>query len=288
MDDLQPRCPVQRLSAAEPMRRIVVALFALALSAARTPWVVAQTVDQPPTDRNPNQCTNVTDGYLCPWGFVQSISGSGGSGGGSGTGSSTPVVYVDRVGIGPDGTPCYYSVAIPAGPLTPGTNLGYFSGPVFAPDYPRCPARPGAAIDPRSIAAQGWVDVPLPKPKPYIAPGWGLTGKLAYLETRGELHSTFTTDTPIGPLQIDSTGSYFVDWGDGEKSGPISAEGGPWPVGQITHLYRNVGTYRVVVTEKWRANWRLGNASGVLTGQQTSGRIDDFRVEQIQVVVTPG
>ncbi len=142
-------------------------------------------------------------------------------------------------------------------------------------------------IDPRVLAQQGWEEVLLPKPQPYIAPGWMITGKYAYLETRGQLHHAFTKDTPIGSLQINSTGRYYVDWGDGETTGPHSVEGGPWPDGQITHTYIHVGYYDVVVTEEWTATWSLGPFSGTLSGQQTVGRIDDFRVEQIQVVVGP-
>lgn len=175
----------------------------------------------------------------------------------------------------------------PDGSIAPGTNLGNMTGPIRA-SYPRCPARPAApVVDPRTFAVQGWEEVNLPTPQPYIAPGWAITGKLAYLETRGRLHHTFTKDTPVGPLEIDSVGSYYVDWGDGEKTGPYTQEGGPWPDGQITHDYIDVGTYDVVVTEQWSANWRIGSAGGTLTGQRTMGRIDGFRVEQIQAVVGP-
>ncbi len=61
-------------------------------------------------------------------------------------------------------------------------------------------------------------------------------------------------------------------------------EGGPWPDGRITHQYTDVGIYDVVVTERWTATWRLGAASGSLAELRTTGRIDDFPVEQIQAV----
>lgn len=191
--------------------------------------------------------------------------------------------------MGPDGQSCVRSRAVPlpeGTSLAPGTDFGNESGSLFS-EYPRCPPQPGeeAVIDPRVLALQGWEEVVLPKPEPYIAPGWAITGKYAYLETRGQLRHTFTKDTPIGPLRIISTGRYFVDWGDGEKTGPHTVEGGPWPDGQIIHTYIDVGLYDVVVTEEWTATWSLGPAGGSLSGQRTIGRIDDFRVEQIQVVV---
>jgi hypothetical protein len=40
-----------------------------------------------------------------------------------------------------------------------------------------------------------------------------------------------------------------------------------------------------VVTERWTATWRLGEASGRLYELRTTGRIDAFPVEQLQAVI---
>ena len=107
-----------------------------------------------------------------------------------------------------------------------------------------------------------------------------------YLETRGTTTHTFTeSDTPFGPLEIVARGKYYVDWGDGTHTGPHSAEGGPWPDGQITHEYIHIGAYDVVVTERWTATWSFGSESGTLSELRTVGRIEDFPVQQIQAVV---
>ena len=135
------------------------------------------------------------------------------------------------------------------------------------------------------IAARYWERVPLPKPQPVIAPGRAITGKLAYLETRGEVARTYTNATAFGPLEIIAKGAYTVSWGDGETTGPHAFEGKAWPDGRITHDYLHVGTFDIVVTERWTATWRLGGESGVLRTLQTTGRIDDFPVEQIQAVI---
>ncbi|MCA1694678.1 MAG: hypothetical protein LC749_08070 [Actinobacteria bacterium] len=66
---------------------------------------------------------------------------------------------------------------------------------------------------------------------------------------------------------------------------PQDFEGKPWPDGQITHDYLKVGNYNVVVTEKWTANWQLDGESGTLRTLQTTGRIDNFPVQQIQAVI---
>ena len=139
-------------------------------------------------------------------------------------------------------------------------------------------------MSPAEYAARYWRDVPLPKPGPRIAPGRAITGMLAFLETHGETTHTYNQGTPIGPLAITATGRYYVDWGDGTTTGPHDFEGKAWPDGRITHQYIDVGTYDVVVTERWTATWRLGPASGVLSELRTTGRIDDFPVQQIQAV----
>ena len=116
--------------------------------------------------------------------------------------------------------------------------------------------------------------------------GRAITGLLAYLETRGTTtHSSTEPDTPFGPLTIVAIGRYYVDWGDGTRTGPHSAEGKPWPEGRITHEYIHIGDYDVVVTERWTATWSFGSESGSLDELRTVGRIDDFPVQQIQAVV---
>jgi hypothetical protein len=153
------------------------------------------------------------------------------------------------------------------------------------PAYP-CPAAPRSPQDTAiAVAMRAWEEVPLPVPKPQIAPGRAITGKWAYLETRGQTRFEFQKVTEVGTLHIRAMGAYSVDWGDGEKSGPHTVEGKPWPEGEIRHDYLWVGSYDVVVTERWTATWQLGPWSGTLRSLQTAGRIDDFPVQQIQAVI---
>ncbi len=189
---------------------------------------------------------------------------------------------------GPNGEPCtttaYQEVPIGAdsGPdrVLRDVFLVHYS-------YPHCPTEAGVppVETPSSFAAHYWQDVPLPEPSPQIQPGRAITGKFAYLETRGSTSHTFAeNDTPFGPLEIEATGKYYVDWGDGTTTGPHPDEGAPWPDGRITHEYLRVGKYDVVVTERWTATWHFGAESGTLNELRTTGRIDDFPVEQIQAV----
>ncbi len=203
---------------------------------------------------------------------------------------------------GPDGQPCVARVWRPEGAPAPPAAPGYvpLGGPTVGTEdnsnlyliYPPCPEPEGQTTNldtPESYAARYWELVPLPKPKPFIAPGWAITGKLAYMETKGEVRHVYTNaTTPFGPLEIFATGRYYVDWGDGETSGPHSMEGTPWPEGEITHDYVWARTYDIVVTERWTATWQLGGRSGTLRELRTSGRIEDFPARQIQAVIRTG
>lgn len=150
--------------------------------------------------------------------------------------------------------------------------------------YPLCPDAAPPQQNPAVLAQAFWGEVLLPSPVPRIEPGWAMTGKLAYLETRAPMTQTFTRDTPLGPLTITATGEFLVDWGDGARTGPHPYAGGPWPDGRITHGYTNAGTVDVVVTEQWRATWQLAGRTGALTALRTEGRIDALPVREVQAV----
>jgi len=210
-------------------------------------------------------------------------------------------VPYNRLATGPDGKPCATTGYVEEGVIPPDERLlldpnpEERKGPNYRDvleDYPPCPLQPlppgsVAPVETKAmVAARAWEQrVPLPKPQPKIAPGRAITGKLAYLETKGQISHNYTEDTVFGPLIITAQGSYTVAWGDGATTGPHGFEGLAWPSGEITHDYLDVGAYDIVVTEKWTATWALDGESGVLRTLQTTGRIDNFPVEQIQAVI---
>jgi len=216
-------------------------------------------------------------------------------------GATTTVKYVTytRLTSDADGKPCittgYVEAGVVPSDLAPDSNQNHTEingGNNLTGSYPPCPQQNGSpgelgpVLTQAIVAAQAWAQrVTLPKPRPSIAPGRALTGKLAYLETNGRLSLTYTEDTIFGPLVIDAHGSYTVAWGDGVTTGPHAFEGQPWPDGRITHEYINVGSYNIVVTEKWTATWSLDGDSGVLRSLQTTGTINNFPVEQLQAVI---
>jgi hypothetical protein len=229
---------------------------------------------------------------------LTSVNGS--SGNSSSNLSGPRYVPYDRLVMQADGQGCVTtgytaegvqpSDAVPADPSR--QNLAGAHDNVFV-EYPPCPPGVQAAVpagvapaETRAmVAARYWEQVPLPRPRPVIAPGRAITGKLAFLETNGEVSHRYTNATVFGPLEIVATGSYTVAWGDGQTTGPYRLEGRSWPSGQITHDYLSIGVVDILVTESWTAAWHLDGQSGVLRTLQTTGRIDRFPVEQIQAVI---
>jgi hypothetical protein len=151
-----------------------------------------------------------------------------------------------------------------------------------------CQGTPGAAqgpVPPAAIAAQFWSNEgqnPLLKPAPRIRPGYAVTGKTAYLETGGTTGQQFTDPTGAGALQIQATGEFWVDWGDGTPlQGPYDSTGAPYPDGTITHVWSKTGSYTVTVYERWTARWSLAGQSGNLGGLRTVGQIPAFPVKEL-------
>lgn len=149
----------------------------------------------------------------------------------------------------------------------------------------RLPGCPGAA--PVEVAFAFVREIVPPGPDPWIAPGYALTGKLAYVETRAPTSAPRQYATPLGPLQVTLRATQFsVDWGDRSTAddGPFPAPGKPWPSGAARHTYTDASTYDVVVTQVWDAEWRLAGEAGTINGLTSIGRLDAFEARQLQAV----
>lgn len=202
------------------------------------------------------------------------------------TRTSPPPPMAPYVANGPNG-PC---IAFgPAGPAPNTTVLAWLQSQHFPP----CPAAtrpPVAAIDPTTLAISFWRTVRLPVPRPSVPPGYAVTGMPSYLVTNGTLHpAPFRLATPLGELTVTATGQYMVDWGDGTTptwSGPYNAEGRPYPNGNIAHTYDNTGTVTITLLENWTATWTIGPDGGTLGGLRTTATIPNFRIGQLQAVIT--
>ena len=214
---------------------------------------------------------------------------SSGGGGGGARAASKPVYFGYEPTIGADaaGQPCVTSARRSFETPSEAANFGNAQEQAWVTllrNYSLCPGAELPQADPAVLAEVFWGEVLLPKPVPHIEPGWAMTGRPAYLETRAPMTQTFTRDTPLGPLTITATGEFLVDWGDGVSTGPHRDAGGPWPDGRITHGYTKATTLDVVVTEQWRATWALAGRTGNLTALRTEGRIEDLPVREVQAV----
>ena len=144
-----------------------------------------------------------------------------------------------------------------------------------------------AAPSPDQVAAAFLRQIPLPPPEPRIAPdGQAITGLAAYLETNGTLaHRVGPSTTELGPIVVEASSVYWVDWGDGSpEAGPFAFEGEAYPTGRIYHGYRYRGDYVVTVRQAWTAEWRLGAESGTVDGLVTEASVP-VHVDEVQAVI---
>lgn len=112
---------------------------------------------------------------------------------------------------------------------------------------------------------------------PRIAPGRGITGVAAYLETQrpmtvteaettfpdlgDDLSGDWRSPTPIpGTVAFEGAGTFTVDWGDGTVTGPFDTPGvayGDASAPAITHTYATAADHTVTVTDAWRVSMRV-------------------------------
>lgn len=158
------------------------------------------------------------------------------------------------------------------------------------PQLPQCPTDAGAPAppSPEQLARDFWATRQLPSPTLDITPDYAVAGKRVYLQITGPKATTFHVANPIGPaVDISATSRYVIDWGDGTPLTTTNSQGGPWPDGDVTHVYdRATTTVTIRVTQRWSATWTAATATG------PGGTLDDLRtgstltlrVEQVQPV----
>lgn len=221
----------------------------------------------------------------------RSTSGSGGQ-----DGSASAVVWaeVDPALIGlraasgtlPDGAPCTSLVAqtFPTAETASGTVQNLTALRDLGQLGPACPDMP--SVSPQMLAVSFWERADLPVPAPYVAPGWMITGMRAYLEANTSATASFAYPTPLGTLTIDAwTEDLVVNWGDGTGRERYDSLGGPYPDGDVVHIYADKGSVDITVTQTWTATWSLAGQSGTLEGATTSGAIDDFQLRELEAVI---
>lgn len=215
---------------------------------------------------------------------------SGGAGGGGG-GSSQHWYSYRSVDLGPDGLCWAHHITTDA--ATAAAYNSVYSDDAVAGDglagLPECPANGVAPAPPtpEQLARDFWEVRRLPNPTLDITPDYAVAGKRVYLQIGGAKRTSFHVDNPLGPaVDINAHSTYVVDWGDGTPPTTTDSQGGPWPHGDVTHVYdRATDATTIRLSQQWSANWRAadGSAQGALADLRTGSTLT-FRVEQVQPV----
>lgn len=153
--------------------------------------------------------------------------------------------------------------------------------------FPICPGanaelRPSAAV----VALMMWQQrTPLSVPSGTIRPGRAITGKEAFLEIGGPSTGHWHFEVFGYSIDISAASTYDVDWGDGTSTTGITSRGGPWPDGDIRHVWTTTCSCTITITQRWYGTWTIGDGGRPIPGVMvTRGTIRDFPVGQIQAV----
>lgn len=179
---------------------------------------------------------------------------------------------------------CLITIYAPPNTNWPGYN------PVSGMTQVPCSGAPAPQPIPGSTIATQWVSqATLPAPTLSVNPGYAVTGLTAYLQI--EPNSPYTTIfSPPGPVPnaihiTCTTSSYDVDWGDGGPITHTTSTGGPYPNGDVTHVYQTASARDdLTVTSHWGCNWTDNfGAAGTIPDLHSTGRLP-LEVREIQSV----
>ena len=131
---------------------------------------------------------------------------------------------------------------------------------MWGDSYPVCPG--GEEPDPTGAVRALWASTSLlPDTELYVAPGWALAGQPAFLEIRGDrtMETTQSLPAPFGvSATLTASATYTIHWGDGEETAAVQTAGGPWPDGDLRHVYTDAEGLEITVVAEWSGEWRIG------------------------------
>jgi hypothetical protein len=147
--------------------------------------------------------------------------------------------------------------------------------------------RPAVTPTPAAAAAEAFEKhVKLPAPSMQIRPGYSITGTRAFLEIGGPQKLDPTPIAVFGySVTLHVTSRYDVDWGDGIRTTGATTQGGPYPNGDISHVYTDTGTYQVTVTQRWTATYDISGTQGAINNVLQTTQSIALPVRQAQAVV---
>lgn len=126
----------------------------------------------------------------------------------------------------------------------------------------------------------------LPSPAPVMTPYFGIFGLDSYLSSGAKFVDQISVSTIAGKVVAVASGQLTIDYGDGSTPfGPTSNSGGTYPLGDLMHLYKNTGCYRITIVENWSVNYSGGGSSGTIGGITTRGSLNNYCVYQMNALM---
>jgi hypothetical protein len=147
---------------------------------------------------------------------------------------------------------------------------------------PPPPPEPGAEI---VAGATVTLERELPVPQLTVQPGYAVTGLTAYLQiaTGDNLPFTFA-GFRNAVMMVCSWNHFDVKWGDGSEDPDVTSTGGPYPNGDVTHVYETASPGDDLgVTEYWSCPWHDELGAVGVVNLQTAGALP-LEVRQIETV----
>jgi hypothetical protein len=238
-----------------------------------------------------------------------------------GQGATTTTGFADcshlYLPLGPFGQPNWYhwpKHPMPCADITftyvwqhqpcPGTTAQMYVEEMFYPTVgtwvdparaPLCLTAPdflaaGVAPPPGLMAVSVWKRMSFPDPAVGVKPAVkGLVNLASYFWVAGPHTQTDTVN--VGPYTLAVTGTvidYTWEWGDGSPALSTNDPGKPWPNGQITHTFRQSGSFAVSVTTGWHGTFRINGGAPIPVLGPGIARTSavDYAVQQLDVVLT--
>jgi hypothetical protein len=125
----------------------------------------------------------------------------------------------------------------------------------------------------------------LPQPTLRVEPGYAVTGLRAYLQIGSPDHLPFVFQGFHNAVSMACSWTGFdVAWGDGTVDNGVTSTGGPWPDGNVTHVYQQASRDDdLAVTEHWACPWHDQIGGAGLLDLQTRSDLP-LEVREIQTV----
>jgi hypothetical protein len=180
---------------------------------------------------------------------------------------------------------------VSGGAIFPGSGIVYSEVGPYPSGLGVAQAATGLSICPSSTPAMlphligAEVRRDLLKPQLHIAPGVAITGKRAFLEINRTDERDIVLPNPLGgaDVTVHVVPTYTIDWGDRTGTDNTASHGGPWPDGDITHVYQDAVPVDVRVTVDWKVTWQ----GGLLPGTFRTNNQLHLPIAQVQAVIVP-